>query len=78
MVKRICDICRTYEADNRYRVKQLKKICEFDEHGIHAKSMWVNIDVCDNCMRVFRGEHPVSLEDPTQSIFRPPMRSTMP
>lgn len=78
MVKRICDICQRYEADNRYRVKQRKEICEFSDHGIHAKWTWVDIDVCNNCMRVFRGEHPVSVEDPSQSIFRPPMKSPIP
>lgn len=71
MVKRICDICRVRESSNRYRMQQRKKLCEFTEHGVFAKSSWVDIDVCEDCMRIFRGEYPTPVEKPAQPEFCP-------
>ena len=50
MVKRICDICRKNEADKHYKIKERHEICEFTEHGVFAKSSWVDIDICESCL----------------------------
>lgn len=50
MIKHICDICRKNEADKHYRIKELREICEFTEHGIFSKLSWVDIEVCKSCL----------------------------
>jgi hypothetical protein len=50
MIKRICDICHKGEATNQYKIKKLEEVCEFDDHGVFPKKMWVDIDICTSCL----------------------------
>lgn len=55
MLKRVCDICNHNKGNNKYKVKQLKDVVEFDDHGyMRPVSKWVEIDICDECIELIR------------------------
>ena len=55
MVQRVCDICQVDTMTiNQVKVKRLKEICEFDDHGVFPKKQWVEIDICVSCLRALR------------------------
>lgn len=50
MNKRICDICETKEANNRFCVMQEKETSSYSTFGfLIPKKEWVDIDICDEC-----------------------------
>lgn len=45
MKKCVCDMCKTNDANHRFKVKKLKSVVRSDLHVMR----WVQIDICDCC-----------------------------
>lgn len=51
MYKCVCDVCRSNEANQHFKVKKLCKVFRFPREV----SEWVKLDICDQCYEKFIG-----------------------
>lgn len=49
MNKIICDMCKSKEADNHFKVKKYKCFAKFEDKIVMPDWRWERIDVCTEC-----------------------------